>query len=116
MLSGGSAVRGCLALMVLVKPAHEFDPGHRFGTTDCGPFERSTRGRIFFFRRPDCRGGSGGTTMEVLYSRCCGLDVHKSTITACVRIQDGGSKPGDCVRTAYTRWRKVRENWEPKKR
>src|SRR5215467_15745631 len=40
MLSGGSAVRGCLALMVLVKPAHEFHPGHRFGTTDCGPFER----------------------------------------------------------------------------
>jgi hypothetical protein len=56
MLSRGSAVRGCLASMVLVKPAHEFDPGHRFGTTDCGPFERSTRGRIFFFRRPDCRG------------------------------------------------------------
>jgi len=36
--------------------------------------------------------------MEVLYSRCCGLDVHKSTITACVRIQDGGSKPGKIVR------------------
>jgi transposase len=31
--------------------------------------------------------------MEVLYSRCCGLDVHKSTITACcVRIQEGGGK------------------------
>ena len=36
--------------------------------------------------------------MEVLYSRCCGLDVHKSTITACVRIQDGGSQPGKIVR------------------
>jgi|SRR5579871_4121345 len=36
--------------------------------------------------------------MEVLYTRCCGLDVHKSTITACVRIQDGGSKTGKIVR------------------
>jgi transposase len=36
--------------------------------------------------------------MEVLYTRCCGLDVHKSTITVCVRIQDGGSKPRKIVR------------------
>src|SRR5215467_3747766 len=55
-------------------------------------------GEAFSFRRPDCRGGSGGTTMEVLYTRCCGLDVHKSTITACVRIQDGSGKPCKIVR------------------
>jgi len=42
--------------------------------------------------------GSGGTTMEVLVSRCCGLDVHKSTITACVRIQEAGGKPRKIVR------------------
>src|SRR5262245_6911702 len=36
--------------------------------------------------------------MEVLYLRCCGLDVHKSTITACVRLQDGGGKPRKIVR------------------
>lgn len=27
--------------------------------------------------------------MEVLYSRCCGLDVHKASITACCRWLDG---------------------------
>ena len=27
--------------------------------------------------------------MEVLYPRCAGLDVHKKTVVACVRIQQG---------------------------
>jgi transposase len=27
--------------------------------------------------------------MEVLYERCCGLDVHKSSITACVLLEQG---------------------------
>ena len=36
--------------------------------------------------------------MEVCYTRCCGLDVHKSTITACVRLQEGGGKPRKIVR------------------
>jgi transposase len=26
--------------------------------------------------------------MEVLYPRCCGLDVHRETVVACVRVQD----------------------------
>ena len=28
--------------------------------------------------------------MEVLYQRCCGLDVHKETVVACLRIVSGG--------------------------
>lgn len=28
--------------------------------------------------------------MEVLYPRCAGLDVHKDTVVACVRITEGG--------------------------
>ncbi len=35
--------------------------------------------------------------MEVLYRRCCGLDVHKSSITACVLLQDG-PKPRKHIR------------------
>jgi transposase len=31
--------------------------------------------------------------MEMLYERCCGLDVHKASITACVFIQEGKGKP-----------------------
>jgi len=26
--------------------------------------------------------------MEMLYPRCCGLDVHRETVVACVRLQD----------------------------
>jgi transposase len=36
--------------------------------------------------------------MELLYPRCCGLDVHKSSITACVRIQEKSGKPRKMVR------------------
>ena len=28
--------------------------------------------------------------MELLHSRCAGLDVHKKSVSACVRISDGG--------------------------
>ena len=35
--------------------------------------------------------------MEVLYPRCCGRDVHKSSITACVLIAQSG-KPLKHVR------------------
>ncbi|MGD0577979.1 MAG: IS110 family transposase [Bryobacteraceae bacterium] len=28
--------------------------------------------------------------MEVLYSRCCGLDVHKASVTACVLLREQG--------------------------
>ena len=27
--------------------------------------------------------------MEVLHPRCCGIDVHKETVVACLRVQDG---------------------------
>ncbi len=40
--------------------------------------------------------------MEVLYSRCAGLDVHKDTVVACVRITEGG-QPRKEIRTFGTR-------------
>ena len=39
--------------------------------------------------------------MEVLYRRCCGLDVHKETVVACVRIVSGGEVVSE-VRTFQT--------------
>jgi hypothetical protein len=30
--------------------------------------------------------------METLYSRCCGLDVHKSSITACVLLEQSQNR------------------------
>ena len=39
--------------------------------------------------------------MEVLYPRCAGLDVHKKTVVACVRIQQGAAVEQE-VRTFET--------------
>ena len=33
--------------------------------------------------------------MEVLYARCCGIDVHKESLVACLRQQDGRRKQAD---------------------
>ena len=33
--------------------------------------------------------------MEVLYLRCCGLDVHKETVVACLRVVSGGKVDTD---------------------
>ena len=39
--------------------------------------------------------------MEVMYARCAGLDVHKQTVVACIRITDNGA-PRHAVRTFAT--------------
>jgi hypothetical protein len=46
--------------------------------------------------------------MEVLYPRCCGLDVHKSSITACVLIAQSG-KPLKHIRRVGCTTRELRE-------
>jgi hypothetical protein len=33
-------------------------------------------------------GGKKEAAMQVVYSRCCGLDVHKKSVTACVLVFD----------------------------
>ena len=30
--------------------------------------------------------------MEVVYTRCCGLDVHKKSISACILIRENGKE------------------------
>jgi transposase len=39
--------------------------------------------------------------MDVLYPRCAGLDVHKDTVVACVRVVSGGAAKTE-VRTFDT--------------
>jgi hypothetical protein len=34
--------------------------------------------------------GGRGADMEVVYRRCCGIDVHKDSITACVPVNAAG--------------------------
>ena len=46
--------------------------------------------------------------MEVMYPRCCGPDVHKSSITACVLIAQSG-KPVKHIRRVGCTTRELRE-------
>jgi transposase len=47
--------------------------------------------------------------MEVLYERCAGLDVHKDTVVACVRLAQSGSEAKREVRTFATTTRGLLE-------
>src|SRR5262245_42494646 len=40
--------------------------------------------------------------MEVVYESCCGLDIHKKTVVACVVVPGPGNKPVKDIRTFNT--------------
>ena len=40
--------------------------------------------------------------MEVMFARCCGLDVHKRTVVACLLTPGRGGRPEKTVRTFST--------------
>jgi hypothetical protein len=52
--------------------------------------------------------------MELLHRRCCGLDVHKETVVACLRLAADGkvttevSPLRSLTRTAARSWRAVK--------
>jgi hypothetical protein len=45
--------------------------------------------------------------MEVLYAVCCGLDVHKASLTACLRSPGDGPRRRQEVRTFGTSTREL---------
>jgi len=44
----------------------------------------STQGRLILYRKPAVNLIIGGHSMNVIYERCCGMDVNKNTIVACL--------------------------------
>jgi transposase len=40
--------------------------------------------------------------VEVVYERCCGLDVHKQTVVACLLVPGTGKQPRKEIRTFGT--------------
>ena len=40
--------------------------------------------------------------MDVIYERCCGLDVHKKTVVACLIVPDAAGQPHQTIRTFRT--------------
>ena len=40
--------------------------------------------------------------MEVVHPRCCGLDVHRQSVVACLLVREGRARPRKEVRTFGT--------------
>ena len=78
--------------MVLSSPEHRLTLTDQ-GITNCYAFllgarrEGSTLGRLFCNRRHSGRLQQPEETevVEVLHRRCCGMDVHKRTVAACLK-------------------------------
>src|ERR1051325_11227292 len=66
-------------------------------TTDCSLLFGEEHAREIFATVASYVTRRKETAMEVLYPRCCGLDVHKSSITACVLLAQAG-KPQKHIR------------------
>src|SRR5206468_3490049 len=84
------------------EPVQQLDPGCAVAPLIVAP--------LWEARRPDsvtaahlARSSSEeGRAMEVCYSRCCGLDVHKRTIVACLLTPGEGGRPRKEIRSFGT--------------
>src|SRR4051794_41470614 len=54
------------------------------------PLGRSTHPRLRLSGAPRRRRPQREAIMDVLYARCAGLDIHRDTIVACVRLAEAG--------------------------
>src|SRR5215207_3288850 len=54
------------------------------------PLGRSTHPRLRSSGAPRRRHPHREAIMEILYARCAGLDIHRDTIVACVRLAEAG--------------------------
>jgi transposase len=67
------------------------------------PLEVSTQVKLVFpTHRSLAASASGARGMHVLYPRCCGLDIHKKTVVACVQLTDPDGTLHRFVRTFGT--------------
>jgi transposase len=72
-------------------------------TNDCRPSrEVSTQAKLVFPSHRSLATHERSRGMEVLYPRCCGVDIHKKTIVACVLLTEADGTPQRFVRTFGT--------------
>src|SRR6266566_4541199 len=92
---------GNVALSWYARVRNESDVG-AFGTPHCRI--RARRAESCRREAPPGRGQTspGGGVMDQLIERCCGLDVHRDTIAACVRVPGPNGKRQHEVRTFGT--------------
>src|SRR4028119_1111498 len=75
------------------EPAYELDPGRPEHPRLChGPIGPGARLLEFFGGTPHAGSSMEEGAMEVLYSRCAGLDVHKDTVVASARPGSGPAR------------------------
>src|SRR5947209_4185303 len=73
------------------EPAYKLDPGHpKHPRLRQGPQGPGARCLDFDPGVPRVGGARREGAMEVLYPRCAGLDVHKDSVVAGVRLATGG--------------------------
>ena len=92
-------------------------PGIEFGRGSCAFHEvplapsGATRAVLRFplIEGPPPPSARKETTVELKYERCAGLDVHKETVVACVRVATGGGKANHEVRSFATTTRALLE-------
>src|SRR5713226_3797815 len=68
-----------------IEPVCEYGPGRKRGTTPCRPcrFGREHE-KEFLHIAASLASGTKERPMDVVHRCCCGVDVHKETVTACV--------------------------------
>ena len=49
--------------------------------------------------------------MQILYSRCCGIDVHKDSVTVCVLVYSGGGGPEVRKKEFATHFKALLKMW-----
>lgn len=79
----------------------ELGPGVRLHQGLSPPQRESTQSRIALFGRP-AAAPKGEVTMEVVYPRCCGLDIHKKTVVACLLLSGERGQVSKEIRTFGT--------------
>src|SRR6266478_2921713 len=92
---------GNVALSWYARVRNESDVG-AFGTPHCRI--RARRAESCTREAPPGRGQTspGGSVMDQLIERCCGLDVHRDTVAACVRVPGPNGKQRHEVQTFGT--------------
>src|SRR5689334_10756680 len=78
------------------EPAQQVDPGCPEAPPIVAPARGSTQTMLCDHRAPPSVGNERrASAMDVIYERCCGLDIHKTSVVACRLI----SQPqGETVR------------------
>ena len=66
------------------------------------PLEVSTQAKLVFPAHRSLAAETGVRDLHVLYPRCCGLDIHKKTVVACVLLTDPDGADQRFVRTFGT--------------